>query len=211
METLYISAYAQLWSQARKVLGRNAQCLLMDCALEEGNGLDSVAFPANTDITLIVGNDSRSRALLCLAATQFQGDINVVELTGEYTEHSPLAVSDHEFKACLKKKRLVSNDEREKLAQEWSDLNKSEFVQIVDGKLRPLTHAEIEAHVLKCIDVPMRLPIALGTCMGLASSGWPRTDSFYLRQIEALVAKDKLRLDKSKGEVMPNPKKQIVV
>lgn len=200
----FIVPYNQLKSQVRKVLGKDSLCIDMGKELEEGAHLEDIDFPTSDKIALILCNDVQSRLLLLSAAKKFPGKIDVVDLKGEFTDYAPLAVSDDELKNCIECVRSISPTERQALIEEFDALPKSQFYQLQQGRITPLTQEEISEYILQQITAPMKLSIAVGLSMGNSPKGWPRTDTFYLEQIVKLAEKGCLEIVGSNEDMMQN-------
>ena len=125
-----------------------------------------------------------------------------MELKGEFTNYSPLAVSDAELKECLENPRVIPDDERKKLIEEYDALPDSQYYQLRDGHVKPLTQEEITQFILQQITAPMKMSFAVGSCMGNAPFGWPRTDSFFIQQIENLVNEGILKIEGESMDIM---------
>ena len=189
-----IVPYSQLKSQVRRVLGKDACCIVLESKYD--------AIPDINVLTIICGNDVQSRLTLLNLAKTFPGTINVVEIKGEVTEYSPLAVSDAELKECLKNPRILSDDERRKLIEEYDALPDSQYYQLRDGHVKLLTQEEITQFILQQITAPMKMSFAVGSCMGNAPFGWPRTDSFFIQQIQNLVDEGILEFEGTGKDIM---------
>lgn len=181
----------------RRVLGKDACCIVLEGKHE--------TIPDINILTIICGNDVQSRLTLLNLAKTFPGEIHIVDLVGEFTSLSPLAVSDAELTECLKTPHILSEDNRKGLIEECDNLPESQYYQLQDGHIAPLTQEEITKFILQHITEPMTMAFAVGECMGHAPYGWQNTDSFYIRQIEKLAEQGKLKFNIQKGEVMPTP------
>lgn len=200
----FLLPYLQLKSQVRKVLGKNSLCIDLEKELEEGAHLEDIDFPTSDKIAIILCNDVRSRLLLLYAAKKFSGKIDVVVLKGEYTDYAPLAVSDDELRKCFECVRSISPKERQALIEEFDALPKAQYYQLQQGRIAPLTQEEISEYILQQITAPMKISIAVGLSMGNSPKGWPRTDTFYLEQIEMLSEKGCLEIIGSNEDMMQN-------
>lgn len=192
----YAVSYNQLRGQVHRVHGKKANCVI----IEDGDAV----FPDVADITLILGNEVQSQLILLRAAKEFPGKINVVNLNGEFTNLSPLAVSDTELKECCKTPHCISERERCALIEEYDNLPNSPYYQLQDGHIAPLSQENITTFILQQIAEPMRISVAVGRCMGYSPKGWPRTDSFYLQQIQELSENGVLAIVGSDSDVMQN-------
>lgn len=200
----FLLPYNQLKSQVRKVLGKDSLCIDLEKELEEGAHLEDIDFPTLDKIALILCNDAQSRLLLLSAAKKFPGKIDVVDLKGEYTDYAPLAVSDDELRKCFECVRSISPTERQELIEEYESLPKAQYYQLQHGRIAPLTQEEISEYILQQITAPMKISIAVGLCMGNSPKGWPRTDTFYLEQIEMMAEKGCLEIIGSNEDMMQN-------
>lgn len=189
---VYIVGYKQLKNQLQRVFGKDIRCIVMDYLLEESKDFTKVTFPFFDEITIVCGNDIRSRLLLLLAAKKYSTTIHIIELEGEYTHLAPLAISNIEFCKCCERGYLINSDKRSQLIKEYSNLPKSKYLKLYNGRINPLLEKEIEEFVLSQIVMPMDMKFAVGLCMGNAPYGWPCTDTFYARQIELLIKRDLL-------------------
>lgn len=191
-----VVSYSQLKNHLRRVLGRSIRCIVMDS--------NDTAFPEVNELTVVVGNDVQSQCLLLYAAKKFSRKIDVVDLKGEYTDYAPLAVSDDELKKCIDCVRSISPTERQALIEEYDALPKSQYYQLQQGRIAPLTQEEISEYILQQITAPMKISIAVGLSMGNSPKGWPRTDTFYLEQIEMLAEKGCLEIIGSNEDMVQN-------
>lgn len=190
----YVLPYNQLASQVHKVLGKKAYCVVMDD--------ENAIFPDVDSLTLILSNDVQSRLLLLRAAKEFSGNINVVNLKGEFTDHSPLAVSDAELMECCKTLYCISGQERSALIEEYENLPESKYYQLQDEHIAPLSQEEITKFILQQITEPIKMSVAVGLCMGYSPKGWPRTDTFYFQQIEELAERGLLAIEGTNRDMM---------
>lgn len=194
---VYIVAYKQLKSQLQRVLGKDIRCIVMDYSLEEDSEITSLTIPDLENVTMVYGTDIRSKLLLLTLANNSPNPINVIELKGEYTSISPLAVSDSELSTCCENAYLLNNNLRDELIEEYKNLPDSKYLRIYHDKVSPLFENEIDEFIINQIRKPMDIRCAVGMCMGNAPCGWPISDTFYYKQI--------CRLFKSGGlKVLPS-------
>lgn len=192
----YALPYSQLKSQVRRVLGKDACCIVLEGKHE--------TIPDINILTIICGNDVQSRLSLLNLAKTFPGEIHIVDLVGEFTSLSPLAVSDAELTECLKTPHILSDDDRKALIEEYDNLPDSQHYQIQDGHIAPLTQEEITKFILQHITEPMTMAVAVGECMGHAPFGWPYTDTFYIQQIDKLAKKGNLVITGEAEDIYQN-------
>lgn len=191
---VYIVAYKQLKHQLQRVLGKDIRSIVMDFPLEAGYEFTNLTFTDLESITLVWGADVRSKLLLLTLANNSPNPIYVIELKGEYTHLSPLAVSDSELSSCCEDAYLLNNNSRGELIEEYKNLPKSNYFRIYHGKIYPLHESEINEFIIQQIREPMDMRWAVGLCMGHAPFGWPITDTFYYKQIYRLQKGDKLKV-----------------
>lgn len=192
----YALPCSQLKSQVRRVLGKDACCIVLEGKYETISDINI--------LTIICGNDVQSRLTLLNLAKTFLGEIYLVDLVGEFTSLAPLAVSDAELTECLKAPHILSDDDRKYLIEEYDNLPESQYYQLQDGHIAPLTQEEITKFILQHITEPMKIAFAVGECMGYAPYGWLNTDSFYIQQIEKLAKIGLLEIDGSNSDTMQN-------
>lgn len=173
----------QLKQQLQRVLGKDIRCIVMDYSLEESSELTSLTFPDLENVTMICGTDIRSKLLLLTFAKNFPNSIDIIELKGEYTSISPLAVSDSELYSCCDNAYHLSNNLRRELTEEYSNLPNCKYFRICHDRIYPLSENEIDKFIINQIRKPMDIRCAVGLCMGNAPCGWPITDTFYYKQI----------------------------
>lgn len=142
-----------------------------------------MTLPDLENITLVCGTDVRSKLLLLTFAKNFPHPIRIIEIKGEYTHISPVAVSDSELAICCENVYLLSNDLRCELIEEYRNLPDSAYLSIYHDKIHSLHQNEIYEFIIHQIRKPMDMRRAVGLCMGNAPYGWPRTDTFYYKQI----------------------------
>lgn len=82
------------------MLGKDIRCIVMDFPFEVGHEFTNQTFPDLEGITLVCGTDVRSKLLLLTLSNNFPNQIYVIELKGEYTHLSQIAVSDSELSTC---------------------------------------------------------------------------------------------------------------
>lgn len=191
---VYIVAYMQLKQQLQRVLGKDIRCIVMDYSLEEGSEISSLTFPDLENVTMVYGTDIRSKLLLLTLAYNSPNPINVIELKGEYTSISPLAVSDSELSTCCENAYCLNNNLRDELIEEYKNLPDSKYLRIYHDKVSPLFENEIDEFIINQIRKPIDIRCAVGLCMGNAPCGWPISDTFYYKQICRLSKSGSLKV-----------------
>lgn len=183
-----------LWISESKQLGGQIERVFEHKVVVNPNSED-----VNADkITFWNPHTPYSKLLLMELARNSSANIYLVDIKGEYSGLSPLAVSDEELMENALTARLLSKEEKILLVGAYDCINKNEeeFFQLdANDNIVPLSRIELERHVLAQLTEPMKMSKLIGNCMGYAPYGWPSGDLFYYDLIKELYSKGQIEID----------------
>lgn len=205
---IYVTAYPQLKELFDQTFGSQKECVLIDYPFEEGLPVETLRLPEGDKIVLLLPHDIRSHLALYYLAQNFQGDIDVVYINGQYTDIAPLAISSEELKCCSSLSHKLKDERRNEIRDRLLKLQafRNCFFKLEGDNIVPLPRAKVHDFILTFLSGEQRIDHIVGRCMGNAPKGWPITDVFYLNRIEELIANGDLVVTNDKA----NPFKKYI-